>query len=113
MVQAPVATKLNVPDEVTVHTAGVAELKATGRLELAVAAKAGEVPKTCAPGLLKVIVWLACGVTEFEAAEAGPVPAELMAVTVKVYAMPFVSPVTVQGEAAQVPVSPPGEDAAV
>ena len=113
MVQVPLATKLNAPDEVTAHTAGVAELKATGRPELTVAVNMGEVPKTCEPGLLKVIVWPACGVTAFEAAESAPVPAELVAVKVKVYAIPFVSPVTVQGEAAQVPVRPPGADVAV
>ena len=38
----------------------------------------------------------ACGVTGVEAAEAGPVPTELAAVTVKLYAVPLVRPVTVQ-----------------
>jgi hypothetical protein len=36
--------------------------------------------------------WVAMGVTAAEGAEAGPVPAELFAWTVNVYAMPFVSP---------------------
>ena len=36
------------------------------------------------------------GVAAAEGAEADPVPAALMAVTVKVYAVPLVSPVTVQ-----------------
>lgn len=48
------------------------------------------------------------GVTGAEAAEAGPVPIALVALTVKVYATPPVSPFTVQGEAAQEPVRPPG-----
>ena len=55
-----------------------------------------------APGVPSVI--------ELEAAEAGPVPMALVAVTVKVYVVPFVSPVIVQGDAAQLTVSPPGED---
>ena len=40
------------------------------------------------------------GVTELDAALAGPVPpAEFVAVTVNVYAVPFVRPVTVIGDA--------------
>src|SRR5579872_4148095 len=39
----------------------------------------------------------AVGVTEFEAVEAGPAPALLVAVTVKVYAWPLVRPPTVIG----------------
>ena len=38
------------------------------------------------------------GVTLFEAAEAGPVPIAFVAVTVKVYAVPLVRPVTMIGE---------------
>ncbi len=41
---------------------------------------------------------VALGVTLLEAVEALEVPTELVAVTVKVYAVPFVSPVTVNGE---------------
>jgi hypothetical protein len=43
-----------------------------------------------APGAL-----LPVGVTEFDAADAGPSPPALPAVTVNVYAVPGVSPVTV------------------
>ncbi len=43
-----------------------------------------------------------------DAADALPVPAELVAVTVKVYASPLLRPVTVIGELAPVPVKPPG-----
>jgi hypothetical protein len=53
------------------------------------------------------------GVTEFEAAEAVPVPTALVAVTLKVYAVPFVRPVTTIGEDAPVPVNPPGVDVTV
>ena len=35
------------------------------------------------------------GVTAFEGAEAGPLPLELIAVTVKVYVVPLVKPVMV------------------
>jgi hypothetical protein len=42
------------------------------------------VPKFCAPGFAKLIVCEAFDVTLFDAAEATPVPAEFMAVTVNV-----------------------------
>jgi hypothetical protein len=38
---------------------------------------------------------MVAGVTLLEASEAGPVPTALVAVTVNVYAVPFVRPVTV------------------
>jgi hypothetical protein len=41
---------------------------------------------------------VAAGVTDDDAVEAVPVPTELVATTVKVYAVPLVSPVTVIGE---------------
>jgi len=53
------------------------------------------------------------GVTLLDAAEAVPVPRVLVAFTVKVYAVPFVSPVTVIGLAVPVLVTPPGEDVTV
>src|SRR5688572_9238134 len=55
------------------------------------------------------------GVTAFELAEAAPVPTALVAVTVKVYAVPLVRPVTVIDVhgAVQVPVRPPGDEVAV
>ena len=68
----------------TVQTPVVDELNVTGLLDVAVAVNVGVVPKFCAPGSAKVIVWLAFGVTEFVTVEAGPVPAPLVAVTVKV-----------------------------
>ena len=55
----------------------------------------------------------ATGVTAFEGAEAGPVPTALVAVTVKVYAVPFASPATVIGEAEPVPLMPPGLEVTV
>jgi hypothetical protein len=84
MVQLPVLANPSRPPLVIVHTAGVAELKLTGRLESALAVRVGVVPKFCAPGLVKVMTCGAAGVTALEAAEAGPVPATLLAVTVKV-----------------------------
>ena len=53
------------------------------------------------------------GVTLFDAAEAGPVPIALVAVTVNVYAVPFSRPLTVIGEVAPLAVIPPGEDVAM
>src|SRR6478672_4196855 len=47
----------------------------------------------------------ACGVTGLEAAESGPVPIALVAETLKVYAVPLVSPVTVVLVAGGVPVT--------
>jgi hypothetical protein len=49
------------------------------------------------------------GLTLFEGADEGPVPSELVAVTVKVYAVPLARPATVMGEAAPLAVKPPGE----
>jgi hypothetical protein len=59
-------------------------VKVTVRLDVLLALSVGVVPKFCAPGLLKVMVWLAAGVTLLDAADALPVPALLVAVTVKV-----------------------------
>ena len=53
------------------------------------------------------------GVALLEAADAGPVPALLVAVTVNVYAVPLVRLVTTTGEPAPVPVIPPGLDVTV
>lgn len=53
------------------------------------------------------------GATEFEADEAGPVPALFVAVTVNVYAVPFVNCVTAIGLDGPVPVKPPGDEVTV
>jgi hypothetical protein len=53
------------------------------------------------------------GVTDDDAVEAVPVPTELVATTVKVYAVPLVRPVTVIGEEVPVAVIPPGEEVTV
>ena len=84
MVQVPTVTKLNKPPLVMVQTLGVDEVKVGAKPQSDVAVKVGEVPKFCDPGLVKVMDWLAAGVTLFDAADAAPVPAELFAVTVKV-----------------------------
>ena len=67
-----------------VQTPVVLEVKVGARPEEAVAVRVGEVPNVCVPGLAKVMVWPAMGVTLFDAADAAPGPAELVAVTVKV-----------------------------
>ena len=54
------------------------------------------------------------GVAAAEGEEADPVPAALVAVTVKIYAVPFVKPVTLQVNAPVVEqVLPPGFEVAV
>ena len=53
------------------------------------------------------------GVTADDAVEAEPVPTLLVAVTVKVYAIPLVNPVTEIGLVVPVPVKPPGPDVTV
>jgi hypothetical protein len=52
-------------------------------------------------------------VTEFDGADAGPVPAVFVAVTVKVYAVPLVSPVTVIGLAVPLAEMPAGLEVTV
>lgn len=84
MVQVPAVTKVSAPPLVMVHTLDVLLENATGRPELAVAPVVGDVPKFWAPGLMKLMLWLARGVTGNELPESAPVPAELVAVTVKV-----------------------------
>src|SRR5688500_14835634 len=113
MVQVPTSRNVSTPPDDTAHTAGVADASVTGRPESRGAVRVGEVPKSWGPGSAKVIVWLAAGVTAFDAADVAPVPAEVVAVTVKVYATPLVSPVMVMGEPAPVAVSPPGSEVTV
>ena len=101
MVQLPAVTKLSRPPLVMVHTLVVDEVKVGVNPESEVAVSVGVVPKFCALGLAKVMVCVALGVMLFEAAEAPPVRGTaLVAVTVKVYATPLVSPVTTMGELA-------------
>ena len=60
-----------------------------------------------------MIVCGAIGVTAFDAADAEPVPELFVAVTVNVYAVPLVKPVTTRGLADPLPVTLPGEDVTV
>ena len=53
------------------------------------------------------------GVTEFDTSEDRLVPTEFVAVTVKVYAMLLVSPVTVTDIPVVVAVTPPGDEMTV
>ena len=109
MEQLPAVTKLRTPPLVIVQTPVVDELKVTVKPESDVAVNVGVVPKFCAPGLAKVMVWAALGITALEAAEATLVPLAFVAVTVKVYAVPLVKPLTVILQAAgpaQLPVAP-------
>ena len=51
--------------------------------------------------------------TGFEGADAAPAPMKLVAVTVKVYGVPLVSPFTARGLLAPLPVKLPGVDVTV
>jgi hypothetical protein len=113
MVQVPVVTKLKVPPLVIVHTPVVDEVKLGVKLELALAVNVGAVPKLCAPGLAKLIVCDPIGVTLLEALDTALAPAELVAVTLKLYAVPLVRPVTVKGDATPLTVRPPGLEVTV
>lgn len=84
MVHVPAETVVNAPPLVIVQTAVVLDVKLTVSPELAVAVSVGDVPKFCVPGLLNVMTWVVAGVALLDATEAGPVPAELVAVTVNV-----------------------------
>ena len=84
MLQVPVLSKVSTPALVTVHTALVLLVKLTASAEVLVATKVGAAPKLCGPGLAKVMVCVPFGVTLLDAADALPVPALLVAVTVKV-----------------------------
>jgi hypothetical protein len=92
------------PDDVAVYEMIAAPPLLAGGVKLTVACAlpAVAVPMVGAPGTV-------AGVTLFEAADAGPVPTELVAVTVNVYAVPLARPATVQAEVAHVPVCPPEE----
>jgi hypothetical protein len=84
MVHVPEVTNVSTPPDVMVQTPVVLEVNVGVRPESATAVSVGVVPKFLAPGVLKVIACAAAGVTEFEAAESGLVPAPFVAVTVKV-----------------------------
>ena len=71
------------------------------KLTVALLFPAVAVPMAGAPGTV-------AGVRLLDAAEAALVPALLVAVTVKVYGVPFVSPLTVIGLLAPEAVCPPG-----
>jgi hypothetical protein len=113
IVTVPDFKNVRTPPLVTVHTLGVEEVKVTVNPDEAVAVSVGDVPKFCTPGLAKLMVCEYFGVTLLEAADGELVSTEFVAVTVNVYAVPFVSPVTVIGLVAPVPVNPPGLDVTV
>jgi hypothetical protein len=83
-VHVPAVTKVSAPPEVIVHTPVVDDENVGVRPDVAVAVNVGVVPKFCAPGFANVIVCVPFGVTAFDADEAKPLPAEFVAVTVKV-----------------------------
>ena len=68
------------------------------------------VAMTAVGALGAVAAWPAFGVTSFEGADAGPVPPALVAVTVKVYAVPLSRPVTMTVVPVDAAVRPEGDD---
>jgi hypothetical protein len=58
MVQVPVVTKVRTPPLVIVQTLVVVEVKATDKVDVAVADNVGLFPKVCDPGLLNVMLWV-------------------------------------------------------
>lgn len=89
IVQVPAVTKVNIPPPVMVQTPGVDDVNIIVSPEVDETPppnidRSGEVPKVCAPGLANVITWGDAGVMALDAADGAPVPAELVAVTVKV-----------------------------
>ena len=83
MVQVPELINTRLPSD-TIQTVDVDELKDTVNPEVAVATKLPGLPMVCVPGFVKLIVCDVFGVTEVDAEDGEPVPAELAAVTVKV-----------------------------
>jgi len=81
-------------------------LAGAAKLTVALLFPAVALPMAGAPGAPR-------GVTLLEAAEAAPVPVTLVAVTVKEYAVPLVSPLTTIGLPAPLPVKLPGVDVTV
>jgi len=71
------------------------------KLTVALLFPAVAVPMVGAPGIV-------AGVALLEAADGAPVPTLLVAVTVKVYGVPLVNPLTGRGLLAPVAVFPPG-----
>ena len=115
--QVPAATRLIVKPD-TVQIVGEVEVSVTVRPELAVGATVIDgVESTWFAGLVKVIVWLRSvpGVTAFDGADAGLGPTALVALTVNVYEVPLVRPVTMalDAEPAAVAVRFPGVDVTV
>lgn len=110
MVHAPAESVVTVAPWME-HTAAddAATAKTTGLLDPSPVAETINVPlglnTGCAGVAIKLVITpTALGVTLLDAAEGVPVPAALVAATVKVYAVPLVKPVTVHGDAVQVPV---------
>jgi hypothetical protein len=106
--EAPVAVRPS-GEEVTVYPVITAPPLLAGAVKLTVALPL----LTMAEILVGTPGAIGAGVTADDALEAVPVPTEFVAVTVKVYAVPLVNPVTVIGDEAPVAVRPSGEEVTV
>ena len=76
-------------------------LKGAEKVTVACALPPVAVPMTGASGTV------ATGVTVLEDADAGPLPIELLAITIQLTGTPFVRPITVIGEATPVALTAP------
>jgi hypothetical protein len=81
-------------------------LEGAVKLTVALLFPAVALPMAGAPGAPR-------GVTLLEAAEAAPVPATLVDITVKVYGVPLLSPLTTIGLPRPLPVKLPGVEVTV
>ncbi len=113
MVHVPAVMNVNTPPLVIAQTPVVDDVNATVNAELDVAVSVGVVPKFFVPGFANAIDCEPKPVTDPDAPEALLVPALLVAVTVKVYAVPLVRPVTTIGLDEPEAVNPPGLEVTV
>ncbi len=102
-------------DEVTVYMVIAVPPFDAGSVQLTVAF--GGLTKAMPPTLVAVpmvgVPGTVAGTAAGEAADAGPMPEPLVAVTVKVYDVPLVRPDTVQLVVLELQNNPPGDDVAV
>jgi hypothetical protein len=89
------------------------DLNLTPRVTAEVSESLGVVGVAVAGQIVQAVHAVADGVTAFEAADAGPVPAALVAATLKVYVVPFVRPFTTTLVAGGFPVTVVGVCAVV
>ena len=109
MTEVPVVVAVTPPgDEITVYSVMALPPSEAGAVHEITARTSSGIADTSvgAPGTVGVV-------TEFDASEVALVPMEFVAVTVKVYAVPFVRPITMTEVPVVVAVTPLGSDVTV